>query len=102
MKDYYSLDNLLKTYKAKMKTDKFVKIDYLCSCGEIHTIIFLYTDQDALDFATNNHMTFIDKDNKFVICHNCGYKTDLFNMYLAIAGKNGYTIQPIDEINLMN
>ncbi len=102
MKNYHSLNYLLEIYKFKIETDGYVMYNYLCDCGEIHTVMFLYTNQDALDFDANSHITFIDKDNKFLICHNCGYKTNLFNMYLAIAGKNGYTIQPIDEINLMN
>ncbi len=102
MKNYHSLKYLLEIYKFKIETDGYVMYNYLCDCGEIHTVMFLYTNQDAADFSTNNNITIIDKNNKFVVCNKCGDKTDLFNMYLAIAGKNGYTIQPIDEINLMN
>ncbi len=76
--------------------------NYLCDCGEIHTVMFLYANQDATDFGANNNITIIDKNNKIVCCNKCGDKTDLFKICLAINGEKGYTIQNIDEIKLMN
>lgn len=103
MKNYHSLTHLLEIYKFKMETDGYVMYNYLCNCGEINTVMFLY-DQDAAKHTTNNgyHITIIDKNNRYLNCNKCGDKTDLFKMYLAIAGEKGYTIQNIDEIKLMN
>lgn len=102
MKNYHSLNYLLEIYKFKMETDGYVMYNYLCDCGEIHTVMFLYANQDTADFSANNNITIIDKNNKFVVCNKCDDKTDLFKMYLAITGEKGYTIQNIDEIKLMN
>ena len=102
MKDNNSLNYLLEIYKMKIETDGYIIHNYLCNCGTIHTVMFLFSNQDAAEIAHKKHITIIDKNNTHLTCDKCGCITDLFNMYLAIIEEKGYTIQNIEEINLIN
>lgn len=103
MKNNNSLNYLLEIYKMKIETDGYIMHNYLCNCGEIHTVMFLYNKDTANHTIKNNsHITIIDENNRYLTCNKCGCITNLFNMYLAIIEEKGYSIQNIDEIQLMN
>lgn len=101
MKENNSLDYLLEMYKIKIEKDGYIIQDYICSCGETHTIILLYSNKNIAEFINNDDIIIIDKNHRYLNCHKCGSTTDLLNLYLAIIN-DGYIIKNIDEINLMN
>ena len=67
MKNNNSLNYLLEIYKMKIETDGYIMHNYLCNCGEIHTVMFLYNKNTANHTIKNNsQITIIDENNSRV------------------------------------